>query len=87
MRDAQDIFTPPRNPMAGNGRWVSVKDALYAKLSAALASVNRGNRSAARGQLTAFVNQVGDLVGAGRLPAADGQALVNAAQIIINLLA
>jgi len=60
---------------------------LFATLNTALSALERGYRDAARDGLRAFINQVGALVRAGRLSAAEGQALVGAAQAIIDLLA
>jgi hypothetical protein len=65
---------------AGNG------NALGAKLDAAIASLGRGNQNAATNQLNAFINQVNALVKAGRLPARDGQVLIDAANQIIRAI-
>ena len=61
----------------GNG------NALSAKLQAAIGHLDRGNTTAATNQLNAFINQVTALVRAGRLPAGDGQGLIDAANRII----
>lgn len=55
----------------GNG------NALSATLQAAVDQLNRGNNTAATNQLNTFINQVNALVGAGRLPASDGQSLID----------
>ncbi|HEY0972426.1 MAG TPA: DNA/RNA non-specific endonuclease [Gemmatimonadales bacterium] len=63
---------------AGNGQ------SLLAKLSAAQHQVERGNANGARGPLGAFVNEVAAMVRSGRLPAADGAALANFAEWVID---
>lgn len=61
-------------------------NALMVKLSAALASLNRSNNNAACGQLTAFINQVNDLVASSVLSLAEGTALVEAANLARTLI-
>lgn len=63
------------------------ENALNAKLRAAGASLERGNAESARGQLGAFVNQVEALVASGRLTAAQGEALTDAANRILRSIA
>jgi hypothetical protein len=58
------------------------ENSLEAKLRAALASVQRGNESSARGQLGAFVNEVQAQRGK-KIPTADADELIAAAQQII----
>jgi hypothetical protein len=53
---------------------------LMDKLSAAIASLNRGSKNATCGQLGAFLNQVRALVQSGALTIAQGEALTQAAQ-------
>jgi DNA/RNA endonuclease G (NUC1) len=60
--------------------------ALRATLNAATQQVQAGNRVAAAGQLRAFINQVEAFVRSGRLTAAQGQALIDGAQRIIDAL-
>jgi hypothetical protein len=57
-------------------------NALIAKLSAALQSLNQGNSKPACNQIQAFINQVNSLVAGGTLTAAQGQALIDAANAI-----
>lgn len=57
---------------------------LLAKLGAAEQSLGRGDVGAAAGQLRAFVEEVRALVSAGRLSAAEGDALIAAAQRILR---
>jgi PKD repeat protein len=61
-------------------------NSLNAKLNSASASVTRGDLSAANGQLGAFINEVRALVQSGRLTQAQGDALVAAAQRILDSL-
>lgn len=61
-------------------------NSLKAKLQAALNKVNQGNKTAAKNQLNAFINEVNALVNSGRLTQAEGQALNNAATDVINQL-
>jgi hypothetical protein len=58
------------------------ENSLEAKLRAALASVQRGNESSASGQLGAFINEVEAQRGK-KIPSADADALIAAAQQII----
>jgi DNA/RNA endonuclease G (NUC1)/uncharacterized protein YjdB len=60
---------------------------LYATLNAARVSVERGNASAAHGQLGAFVNEVDALVRSRQLAEADGAALAGEAERIREVLA
>jgi hypothetical protein len=57
-------------------------NALIAKLSAALQSLNQGNSKPACNQIQAFINQVNSLMAGGTLTAAQGQALIDAANAI-----
>jgi len=57
--------------------------ALTAPLEAAVASLNRGSLSSARGQLGAFINQTEVLVGTATLAASDAAALKTAAQGVL----
>jgi DNA/RNA endonuclease G (NUC1)/PKD repeat protein len=57
---------------------------LNAKLASASASLDRGNTASATGQLSAFINEVRALVQSGRLAQAQGDALVAAAQRILD---
>jgi large repetitive protein len=59
-------------------------NSLDAKLRAASASLDRGNTAAATGQLGAFINEVQAMVQSGRLTPAQGDALVAAAQRILD---
>jgi hypothetical protein len=61
-------------------------NALIAKLSAALASLNKGNTKPACNQIQAFINQVNSLVTLGTLTAAQGQALIDAANAAALLI-
>ena len=61
-------------------------NSLNAKLSSASASIDRGNLTAARNQLGAFINEVRALVQSGRLTQAQGDALVASAQRILDSL-
>jgi hypothetical protein len=58
-------------------------NALIAKLSAALASLNNGHTKPGCNQIQAFINQVNSLVTGGTLTAAQGQALIQAANAIM----
>jgi hypothetical protein len=66
---------------AGNG------NALSAKVQAAISELNLGDTTDATNVLNAFINQVNALVGNGRLPASDGQPLIDIANQIIAALA
>jgi DNA/RNA endonuclease G (NUC1)/PKD repeat protein len=59
-------------------------NSLGAKLRAASASLDRGNPASAKGQLGAFIGEVQAMVQSGRLSQADGNALVAAAQRILD---
>jgi hypothetical protein len=59
---------------------------LEAKLSAALASVNRGNSNAAEGQLKAFINQVNADIKTGKISQTIGQSLIDQANAAIAAL-
>jgi DNA/RNA endonuclease G (NUC1)/PKD repeat protein len=59
-------------------------NSLDAKLRAASASLDRGNTAAATGQLGAFINEVRAMVQSGRLSQANGDALIAAAQRILD---
>jgi hypothetical protein len=59
---------------------------LQAKLSAALASINRGNTNAAEGQLNAFINQVNADIKTGKLSQLIGQSLIDQANAAIAAL-
>jgi endonuclease G len=56
---------------------------MIAKLRAASNSLDRGNTTAASGQLGAFINEVEAMVGSGRLSQAQGDALTAAARTIL----
>jgi hypothetical protein len=58
-------------------------NALTAKLSAALASLNNAHSKPACNQIQAFINQVNSLVASNTLTAAQGQALIQAANAIM----
>ena len=59
---------------------------LTRKLDAAIDALERGNVRVAVNKLGDFIKQVQGLVGAGKLPPADGQALIATAQSIIDQL-
>ncbi len=59
---------------------------LIAKLDGVLKKLDKGNVGPAINQLGAFINQVQGLINAGKLPPAEGQALIDAAQSIIDEL-
>jgi hypothetical protein len=61
------------------------ENSLLAKLNAALASVNRGDATSAKGQLGAFINEVSAQSGK-KIPAQSAAALIASAQQIINAL-
>jgi hypothetical protein len=61
-------------------------DGLRSKLDAALASLNRGNATAACNQLGAFINQVNDLVTDGILTLAEGERLIYVAEVARGLI-
>jgi hypothetical protein len=69
-----------------SGGQLSSKNAkpLLSKLSAALEQANAGNEGPAINQLKAFVSQVKTYVKGGKLSAAAGQALIDAANAIIT---
>ena len=56
---------------------------LYAKLDSAKAKIAAGNKSGAITDLKAFINQVTTFVKTGKLSAAQGQTLIDAANAII----
>jgi PKD repeat protein len=58
-------------------------NSLNAKLRAAGASLDRGNTTAAAGQINAFINEVQAAVQSGRLSQAQGDALIAAARRIL----
>lgn len=64
----------------------SIAGALTPKLGAAAQAIARGNTTAAKGQIGAFVNQVKALVKSGRLSSSEGQALIAAANAVIAAL-
>jgi len=59
---------------------------LYAKLDSAKAKIAAGNKSGAITDLKAFINQVTTFVKTGKLTAAQGQTLIDAANAIIQQL-
>ncbi len=59
---------------------------LIRKLEEAKKALNKGNVGPAINKLGDFIDQVQGLVNAGKLPAADGQALIDTAQSIIDQL-
>jgi hypothetical protein len=61
-------------------------NSLEAKLNAALSSVEKGNKNAAKGQLGAFINQVNALINNGTIPASLGQSLIDQANAAIAAL-
>ena len=61
----------------GNG------NALIAKLQAAIDELNVGNNTDATDDLGAFINQLNALIRVGRVPAVQGQSLIDAANRII----
>jgi len=58
-------------------------NSLLQKLAAAIAQFDRANVKPAAGQLEAFLNEVQALIESGRLPAADGAALMNSVNRIL----
>ena len=60
-------------------------NSLIAKLTAARRSLEKGNTTAAKGQLTAFINQVSALRGK-KIPAPAADNLIAQAQAILNCL-
>jgi hypothetical protein len=58
-------------------------NSLTAKLRAALQQLERGNTTAAGGQVRAFINQVQALVRSGRLSPAQGQHLIDGANSVL----
>lgn len=60
--------------------------ALTAKLDAAAQALSRGQEGTAAHVLGAFIQQVEALVRSGRLPATDGQALAEAARVLMGQL-
>jgi len=61
-------------------------NSLNAKLRNAAQSLNRGDAASANGQVGAFINEVRALVQSGRLTQAQGDALIAAAQRILDSL-
>jgi len=59
-------------------------NSLIAKLDAATKNLNKGNTNAAINELRAFINEVQGNIRAGKLTPAQGQALIDAANAIIN---
>lgn len=59
---------------------------LFAKLNSAIAKLDAGDTAGAINDLQAFINQVQAFVKVGKLSAADGEALINGAQEIIDAL-
>lgn len=60
-------------------------NALLSKLASASASFDKGNLVAAQNTIRAFINQVEGFVSAGVLTAAEGQVLIDAANVILAL--
>jgi PKD repeat protein len=63
---------------SGNG------NALTSKLDSAIQAFDKGNANAAANTLNSFINQVNALVKSGKLSPSEGQALISAAQAIID---
>jgi hypothetical protein len=61
-------------------------NALIAKLDAAIKSIDKGNITPALNQLQAFINQVNAFIRSGQLTPSVGQALIDAANAVINSL-
>ena len=61
-------------------------NSLIVKCEAAFRALDRGNTTAAINQLNAFINEVAAFINAGILSPAEGQALIDAAQAIIDVL-
>jgi probable HAF family extracellular repeat protein len=81
------ILTDKVNALVSSGALASgLANGLRAKLDAATRQLNAGNATAARNILQAFINQVAALIKTGKLSAADGQMLIDAATNAINQL-
>ena len=75
------------NTLVGTGQLGSGNGtSLLAKLDAAANALASGNPTAAKHELEALIREVQALIRSGRIPAADGQALIAAAQNAINQL-
>jgi hypothetical protein len=61
-------------------------NALIAKLEAAVKSIDKGNITPALNQLQAFINQINAFINSGQLTPSVGQALIDAANAVINSL-
>lgn len=59
---------------------------LYAKLNSAMSKLSGGDKAGAISDLKAFINQVKTFIKTGKLSAADGQALLDAATLLIAAL-
>lgn len=61
-------------------------NALIGKLEAAIKQLDKGKPGPAINQIESFINQVEALVKASVLPAADGQDLIDAANLLLGML-
>jgi alpha-tubulin suppressor-like RCC1 family protein len=86
-QDATALVVATINQLAALGTLnAGNANSLTSKLNNAIASINASSSTAAANQLQAFINNVNALVGSGRLPAATGTQLIDAANQIIALL-
>jgi PKD repeat protein len=61
-------------------------NALIVKLNTATKQLNKGKKHAAANELKAFINQVSAYIKTRKLPQAEGQALIDAANVVINAI-
>jgi len=68
--------------VAGGGLTEKDGDKLIGKLEAVQTKLNNGQTGAACNQLSAFINQVNAFINSGSLSASQGQALIQAANVV-----
>ena len=84
--DIRALFFQTNGVAAGNGFNQGERVSLVTKLIGAGNALDRGHEKTAVNELDAFVNEVEALQRSGRLPAEDGQALIDAATAIADQL-
>lgn len=82
VQKIQQIITMVQNLNLDQGQ----ANSLIVKLNAATKNLNNGNTKAATNELNAFINEVGADIKSGKLSSNEGQALIDAANAVINAI-
>jgi hypothetical protein len=84
--DANALFNQTNAVAGANDFSQGERVSLVTKLIGTLESLERGHENTATNNLGAFINEVEALERSGRIPSADAEALITAAQAIIDQL-